>query len=561
MDHPGRLDAGLPGVPSHGANLGTGERLRAAVLDPNLGGLDVFLPGEWLSDRETLGNIAARVLSPAFRGTGRLAFHAVEHAARVLSDGVPRILIAGDPEDYPAVRHLRDRFATAPTAIVVLTHGLGHRGCHEALERLRGACPGPDVIVCLSRALETALRRGHPWVDSDRAPFRLARVGNGVETVRFAPTAAPSKRALRAKFGIPPSAVVGIVQGRLTARGKADLLPVVDAFAAIQPSGGERLWFVGDSHPPGYAESVMAYAERLGIGGRILHTPAVPMEQRHEPLAASDFLILPSDTVQEAHPNIVGEAMATGLPILASHWDGLTDWIDHDVEGLLVPTWSAPIPERLEGAVAWHAPTTHYLFAAAGVVVDPVALRSGLAKLYRDRELRLRLGAAARRRAQSMPWSDIHRQWMGEAKRSLDDAFAEHSTVREQRRVEARARAGFPAEGAFDHYASIPPTDWRSRRVRATETGRGVLAGSVAFPLDDALVPALIPEILQAWFTVLDDGSGLGHTVDGAAAEVSHRAGRSIDEVLWHLAVLSKHGLTVVESGGEPANQGTQRCV
>ena len=63
------------------------------------------------------------------------------------------------------------------------------------------------------------------------------------------------------------------------------------------------------------------------------------------------------------------EAMAYGRPVVASAVGGLLDLVEHEVTGLLVPSG------------------------------DVAALRSALQRLLGDRELRERLGAAARRRA------------------------------------------------------------------------------------------------------------------------------------------------------------------
>ncbi len=63
-------------------------------------------------------------------------------------------------------------------------------------------------------------------------------------------------------------------------------------------------------------------------------------------LAASDVFALPSLT--EALPTVLAEAMAAGLPIVATTVGGIPEMVDHGVNGLLVPPAD---PGALSGAV------------------------------------------------------------------------------------------------------------------------------------------------------------------------------------------------------------------
>lgn len=77
------------------------------------------------------------------------------------------------------------------------------------------------------------------------------------------------------------------------------------------------------------------------------------------------------------------EAMAAGKPVVASSVGGLLDLVVDGETGVLVP------PR------------------------DPAALRSALQRLLGDRDLRLRLGAAARERARSFSWRHVVPQLLG----------------------------------------------------------------------------------------------------------------------------------------------------
>jgi glycosyltransferase involved in cell wall biosynthesis len=87
-------------------------------------------------------------------------------------------------------------------------------------------------------------------------------------------------------------------------------------------------------------------------------------------LAASDVLVAPSVPTRggkrEGIPVVLMEAMATGLPVVASRLSGIPELVTDGVSGLLVP---------------------------AG---DEAALADALATLAKDPTLRARLGAAGR---------------------------------------------------------------------------------------------------------------------------------------------------------------------
>jgi teichuronic acid biosynthesis glycosyltransferase TuaC len=75
-------------------------------------------------------------------------------------------------------------------------------------------------------------------------------------------------------------------------------------------------------------------------------------------MGASDLFCLPS--ISEGYPNVLVEAMACGVPVVASDVGGISEIIDNDNLGLLVPPRnSEALAVALEKALArnWDART------------------------------------------------------------------------------------------------------------------------------------------------------------------------------------------------------------
>lgn len=162
---------------------------------------------------------------------------------------------------------------------------------------------------------------------------RVTRIVNGVDTVRFAPPLMRSHEFFPDGFLAPDSIVVGTV-GRIQA--VKDQETLVRAFAALVHNGGEmatttRLVIVGDGPLRG---ALMQLADALGIAaltwfpGNVGHVDAL--------LRAFDVFVLPS--LAEGISNTLLEAMATGLPLVATATGGNVELVSEGVNGrLFVP--------------------------------------------------------------------------------------------------------------------------------------------------------------------------------------------------------------------------------
>ncbi len=160
---------------------------------------------------------------------------------------------------------------------------------------------------------------------------RLRAIVNGVDTERFQPG---DKAAARAILGLPETGkIVGVV-GRLQPEKRHVLL--LEAMAGCLVTAGPefRLLMVGDGAERG---SLATLTSQLGLGGHVVfagfQSDVVPYYQ------AMDLLAVPSE--REGMSNAVLEAMACGVPVLASETSGCAEVITSGREGRIAPMASA----------------------------------------------------------------------------------------------------------------------------------------------------------------------------------------------------------------------------
>jgi glycogen(starch) synthase len=159
------------------------------------------------------------------------------------------------------------------------------------------------------------------------APERLHVVPNGVDTDAFAPGRAPD---LRRRWEVPAGARVLLTLGRLArdkgndhaVRALADLPE--DAVLVVVGDGEER-------------EALARLAGEVGVAERVRLPGAVAPAEVPRALRAADVFWFPT-LRDEAAGLVLTQAMATGLPVVASRIGGIPDYVGREGEdALLVP--------------------------------------------------------------------------------------------------------------------------------------------------------------------------------------------------------------------------------
>jgi glycosyltransferase involved in cell wall biosynthesis len=181
-----------------------------------------------------------------------------------------------------------------------------------------------DAFVVVSRETQCELLKlGVP-------PERLVVVPYGVDLSRFRPAPTDQRRRLRGELCLDDQRVVLFLARLEPEKGAATLL---DAWPAIKASIPDAVLLIaGDG------------SERAALEARASALPSVRFVGAvHNPvpyLQAADCYALPS--FSEGLPNSLVEALASGLPCVATTIGGSSEVLDHGRLGWLVPPGDAP---------------------------------------------------------------------------------------------------------------------------------------------------------------------------------------------------------------------------
>ncbi len=118
---------------------------------------------------------------------------------------------------------------------------------------------------------------------------------------------------------------------------------LIEAVARADPAA--ELFIIGRPIDPAYAATLRALADAL-LHGRVHFIGHVPQRELARRLADAAVFVLPSRS--EGLPRVVLEAMAVGVPVIATAVGGIPEMIDAEVTGWLVPPRdAAALADRL----------------------------------------------------------------------------------------------------------------------------------------------------------------------------------------------------------------------
>ncbi len=340
-------------------------------------------------------------------------------------------LFRGQP-DLEHLAWIRRRSANDRSySLIGLIHTLAPPALRQSVATALTAPIQPwDALICTSPSVREGVSDmfaaygdflGERFGGQARPQPHLPIIPLGVDAAGIREKAArPGARArVRSDLGIEGEEVLVIWVGRLSFFEKAFPQPMFRAVEEAAQLSGVRLhfalagWFPnGEADRARYEQAARTYAPSVQVDFQDGNDPDVVADL----WAAGDIFLSLVDNIQETFGITPVEAMAAGLPVVVSDWDGYRFTVRDNLEGFLIPTLGGAPGPIGEGIAIRHTMGLDSYQSYVGGVAQHTAVHVGraaeaIASLVRSPDLRKRMGAAGRTRVREVfDWPVVVRQ-------------------------------------------------------------------------------------------------------------------------------------------------------
>ena len=313
-----------------------------------------------------------------------------------------------------------------------ITHTTSSAGAMDALANLITAPVQPwDAVICTSTAVKNNVERllqaqvnylqERLGVSKLSLPL-LPVIPLGIHTQDFVFSDLQKSEARQA-IGADSNTLVVLFMGRLSFHAKAHPLAMYQALQKASHSAklrGQKIVLVECGwHANEFIDKAYQEAAKLACPDvKVITLDGRKATDRQTAWASADVFCSLSDNIQETFGIVPIEAMAAGLPVVVSDWDGYKDTVRHEVDGYRIAT-TMPAAGMAADLAYRHALEIDNYDMYCGhtcslIAVDIEAAALAFEKLFASIELRERMGADGRARAQQVyDWRVIIAQYEG----------------------------------------------------------------------------------------------------------------------------------------------------
>lgn len=399
----------------------------------------------------------------------------------------------GKSSDFPDLVHLRSAFSIQ-SPIMGLVHAVLFPSFLPMLTAKVVQARPYDILIATSRAARTAVQTLLDQACEDlsaafsgiqiRRP-RVEHVPLGIEDAFCDPL---DKQSARKVLGVPPDALVLLYVGRFSDEYKANLTPLLSAFAELASDIPRLRLILAGSTAQSRSDLLFDLRPLGSLEERVTLIENFPRTLKKAIYSAADIFTSPVDNIQESFGLSLLEAMAASLPIVASDWSGYRDLVVHGQTGFLVETWiDSSIWPGAELLASSTPPPVTEGYIARSTVINVEQFTYFLRLLLENEDLRVRLGSAGRVRVLThYLWSSV----IDEYAALWEDQWQVYMATADCSRAKPRLRRAFEgyATAPVNPHAMIVQASQRAldsfrRTFPADKIGTDVLSSCVEAPI------------------------------------------------------------------------------
>tara|TARA_B100001250_G_scaffold405665_1_gene423518 strand:+ start:1592 stop:3247 length:1656 start_codon:yes stop_codon:yes gene_type:complete len=350
-------------------------------------------------------------------------------------------------------------------SICGITHTTSSSIAMDAITNLLTSAVYPwDALICTSQAAKKNVLN----VLQAQTDFLQSRLGIskvvlpqlpviplGIHTSDFE-FSLSQKQTSRESLGIEPQAIVVLFVGRLSFHAKAHPLAMYQALEAASKIAEQKVvliecgWHANDYISRAFHQASSKTCPNI----HVINLDGRKAENQLLAWSSADVFCSLSDNIQETFGITPVEAMASGIPVVVSDWDGYKDTVRDGVDGFRIPTLMPPDGSGNDLAYRHAIELDSYDMYCGNtcslIAVDIQAATKAFVSLFQSSELRCDMGNSGRQRAKEQyDWKNIIMQY--------EALWRELSNIRTSKTIELNiAKRPWPNRidpfHAFDSY-------------------------------------------------------------------------------------------------------------
>jgi glycosyltransferase involved in cell wall biosynthesis len=441
----------------------------------------------------------------------------------------------------PGLIHLRNMHCQKPFPITGITHTLDDRdAAYHALK----VCSAPalpfDSIICTSNCGKEVLKKLFQQAQNNFSRMKIKYSGRmdviplGIDDIyRKIPDRSESRKSL----GIDNDSFVILSLGRLTPEKKMDYAPFLLAVRRfVENNKDKKITLIIAGAADGLQEKLI---KNLLQENQLENITKLFVnfsnDQKGVLYNAADVYTAAVDNPQETFGLSVVEAMAHECAVVVSDFDGYSELVDHNINGIKIPVFWGDALGQFKGVSEIMNFPTYQLLVCQSIAVDIDKMRDAFQQLIDNPDKCIALGKAAREKVGNHYfWSDIVKRYCGLWRQLSEQAQHYSGTI---------DKTNNPWEvdcySVFSHYPSQIISE--TNHISLSEYGKQMLEKScIPLTYSDVSASVIMPKVVKI---ILDAAEPGNVTVKQLVKSLQKDVDISDSAALYYILWMTKYNL------------------